>query len=228
MKHMKVLAILTTVLLLFTACRNGKAEPTFYENVSGFSADDAAPLSAVLTTEYSLKELETFFANTSLHEEGVFGTADDTRNLTMREVHRSYPIACLRKNGYSVYKVKEGGYFYVFWCSSTAPDGTVDDVVYFTAHLSALKKADDFDAIEAGVSTAEDVCRIDPTCEFLFQLSSRTPSYSLLDDGTVMEICYSFAGELHSKKDMIVESKRIVSRDGCPSRLASVNPADLP
>lgn len=228
MKYVKALAILATVLLFFTACRNGKAKPTFYENVSGFSADDAVPLSTILKMEYSLKELEDFFANTSLNEEGVFGTADDTRNLTMREVHRKYPIECLRKNGYSVYKVKEGGYFYVFWCNSTSPDGTTDDVVFFTAYISALKKLDDFDAIKEGISTAEDVCRIDPTSELVFLLSNKTPSYGLLDDGMVLEICYSWVGELHSKRDMIVESKHIVSRDGCPSRLASVSLADLP
>lgn len=72
------------------------------------------------------------------------------------------------------------------------------------------------------------MAKIDPSFELTFLLSSKTPSYSLLDDGTIMEICYSQNGRLTSRSDLIVESKQVCSKEKCPSKLAKIMTTDLP
>ena len=106
----------------------------------------------------------------------------------------------------------------------------VDWAVYFTAYLptSIDLSVNDFDTITPNSSTAADIGRIDPNFELSFLLSSRIVSYSLLEDGTVMQICYDFDGTLETKEDLIVTSKEILSGVDTSSRLAAVYQYDLP
>lgn len=192
--------------------------------------DDSITLSETVTNEYSLSELTAFFGEVSQNEAMAFEDSNSV-NLTISKVNEKFPIECLRKNGYSVYKVKDGGYFYVFLAKSFDPlsdSGSSDDAVYFTAYLTDLKKESDFDSIKPGKSTAEDVAEIDPAFELIFLLSSKTPSYSLLEDGTVMEICYTFDDSCSSRRDLLVKSKKVITKEDCPSRLASILSKDLP
>lgn len=232
-KYFAIIATLIAIILTFTACKNGEINEmnNSEEFVKGFIADDSKPLSTIITKEYSLQELKSFFGEVPPNEINVFGKNDMETNLTINNVNKKFPIECLRKNGYSVYKVSDGGYFYVFWVKSFSPSQSLkseDAVVYFTAHISSLKKPGDFDSLQERFSTAEDVAKIDPAFELTFLLSSKTPSYSLLDDGNVMEICYSWNGRLVSRSDLIVESKQVISKDKCPSKLASIISTDLP
>lgn len=232
-KCFAIFASLTAIILFFTACKNGGIDEMnkSVEFVKGFIADDSKPLSTIITKEYSLHELKSFFGEVSSNERSAFGENNNETDLSINSVNKKFPIECLRKNGYSVYKVSDGGFFYVFWAKSFNPfsNSKPDDAtVYFTAHISSLKKAGDFDSIQERFSTAEDVAKIDPAFELTFLLSGKTPSYSLLDDGTVMEICYSWNDSLASRSDLLVESKEIISKEKCPSKLASVLSIDLP
>lgn len=99
---------------------------------------------------------------------------------------------------YTVYKVNEGGFFYVFWSllDDTNDDNPTDKSfndaqVYFAAYLKSLRKADGFDSIKAGISTAWDVSEIDQAIELSFLFSSGVRSFSLLEDGSKSkEICF--------------------------------------
>lgn len=236
MKHFQILvcAFVALVALSLTACQKG-AEMNLSDDSGNVVTGDSEPLSNILTREYSVQELRDFFGEVSLNESSVFGTEPDHLALTMADVNEKYPIECLRKNGYSVYKVKEGGYFYVFWVNTFDPlseqgiKAENDSAVpYFTAYLSSLKSASDFDAIKEGVSTAADVAKIDPAFELEFILSNETVSYSLLGNGFIMEVCYRYDGNLNSRNDLIVKSMQIVSKDDCASRLAAILEMDLP
>jgi hypothetical protein len=244
MKRLRILAIILVSAFLFAACQregetsmSGEISMT-KELVEDFIADDSKALSELLTREYALQELKSFFGKVFTNETLVLGEENDAKYLTINTVHQKYPIECLRTNGYSVYKVREGGYFYVFWCYSLGSDpspeggavqGTPEDaIVCFAAHIASLKKASDFDSIKEGISTAADVARVDPAFELVFLLSSRTPSYSLLEDGTMMEICYKWEGALNTRSDLIVKSKEVLSKDDSASKLAGILPTDLP
>jgi len=205
------------------------------EYVSGFIADDSKSLSSVLTKEYAIKDLEDFFGEIPLNEASVYDPNNHKTDLSIDAVNQKFPIECLRKSGYTVYKVSEGGYFYVFWARSIDPNSdnglnskSNSAFVYFTSYITSLKKARDFDSIKEGISTAADVATIDPSLELIFLMSSRTPSYSLLDDGNIMEICYHWNESLKSRNDLIVESKKIIVKDQCPSALSHILISDLP
>lgn len=198
---------------------------------SDFIPDDSKSIADSLTKEYSIKELKDFFGQTSANERLLFDGKDNDKSLTIIDVNEKFPIEILRKNGYTVYKVKEGGYFYVFWWSAydfSDHKFLSDASVYFTAHLTSLKKAEDFDSLKIGVSTAQDVAEIDPAMELNFLMSSITPSYSLLEDGRIIEICYSLKDNATSRSDMIVEKMEILSKDNSPSKLAVILQKDLP
>lgn len=236
MKHFRILvcAFVALVALSLTACQK-EAEMNLSDNSGNVVTGDSEPLSNILTKEYSVQELRDFFGEVSLNESSGFGTEPDHLALTMADVNEKYPIECLRENGYSVYKVKEGGYFYVFWVNTFDPlseqgiKAENDSAVpYFTAYLSSLKSASDFDVIKKGVSTAADVAKIDPAFELEFILSNETVSYSLLGNGFIMEVCYRYDGNLNSRNDLIVKSMQIVSKDDCASRLAAILETDLP
>lgn len=236
MKYFRILvcAFVALVALSLTACQKG-AEMNLPVDSGNVVTGDSESLSNILTKEYSVRELRDFFGEVSLNESSVFGTEPDHLALTMADVNEKYPIECLRENGYSVYKVKEGGYFYVFWVNTFDPlseqgiKAENDSAVpYFTAYLSSLKSASDFDVIKEGVSTAADVAKIDPAFELEFILSNETVSYSLLGNGFIMEVCYRYDGNLNSRNDLNVKSMQIVSKDDCASRLAAILEMDLP
>ena len=235
MKCSKIVIVLVVIVSILSACQNKGAANMTTEYVDGFICDDSKPLSQMLTTDYSLQELKNYFGELSPNEVNIFCSNNNTTEMSIRKVNQDYPVECIRSAGYSVYKIREGGYYYVFWTKpidSFSEQGAIqeadDAYVYCTAYLSSLKKEVDFDSIVEGVSTADDVSNIDSGIEFVFNLSSKTPSYCLLDDGNIMEVCYVWDGDLNSRRDLVVESKTIISKDMCPSRLASILPSDLP
>lgn len=208
------------------------------EFVQGFVADDSKLLTDILTKTYELQELKDALGQTPPNETLAYGKSDNTIGLTISNINEKFPIECLRKNGYSVYKISTGGYFYVFWMKSFNPfpedksNFEPDATVYFTAYLSpsSLRKATDFVSIKEGVSTAEDVSQIDPAFELSFLMSSGIRSYSLLVDGSIMEIWYENNGQIESRKDLVVKSKNVLSKGSslAASKLANILSKDLP
>ena len=241
-KAVSILAFLIIMTMLFSACGNEETDVDVETGtnmtedfVQGFVADDSGQLADILTVTYSLEELRGFFGETSMNENLIYSTDENKPDLSINSVDSRFPIECLRRNGYSVYKVTEGGYFYVFWVRTFNPfpeiesDYTDDASVYFTAHITSLKKASDFKSIRLGISTAEDVARIDPAFELCFLMSSRTSSFSLLDNGSVMEIWYKWGGSIESRKDLIVKRIEVDSKKiGNPSCMSKVLIKDLP
>lgn len=198
--------------------------------------ENTSRLSDILTVEYKMEDLEGFFGRASSNESVLSGVM--TSDVRIASANEKFPIECLRRTDdgflYSVYRVKEGGLYYVFWAdifdNTDAKDTIVDWAVYFTAYLPTPidLSADDFETIMPNSSTAADIGRIDPNFELSFLLSSRIVSYSLLEDGTVIQICYDFDRTLETKEDLIVTSKEILLAADTSSRLAAVYYYDLP
>ena len=247
-KYYLILIFLSAIILIFTACNNGRSDEMNIpeEFVQGFTVDNSKPLASVLTKTYKLHDLRSFFGQISPNESLMYGKHDVKSLLNINHVNERFPIECLRKaesmSYYVVYKVNEGGYFYVFWslCVEPLPEKrseysikNADNAsVYFTAYLSpsSLRKASDFDSITENLSTAEDVSQIDSALEISFLMSSGIRSYSLLENGSVMEIGYKNSDKIESRKDLIVTSKNLLSKNiaSTASHLASIHPKDLP
>lgn len=191
--------------------------------------DDTKTLESALTKEYDLNELRLFFKDSRANENGVLGS--DKPALMFREVDHRYPVEILRTGGYSVYRVRQGGYFYVFWVTPLVGDAdrsNGEPSVYFSAYLASDISPDLFDSITPGVSTAEDIRKIDPSFELSFLISNGTYSYSYLNDESVLQIEYALQGNVDGYDDLIVKEKMIVARASAPTRYSALLSSDLP
>lgn len=191
--------------------------------------DDSSMLDNVLTKEYDLNELKEFFDGRSVNEEIVFSA--DKLPLSFSEVNQKFPVEIIRTGEYSVYKVNQGGCFYVFWIkpldeATLQPTG--EPCVYFSAYITLEDVSITFDSLVCGTSTAEDVRKIDPFVEFCFLQSSGTFSYSYLDKETVLQIEYYSSQDLNGLKDLIVKEIKVIPRETAPSSYGIILTKDIP
>ena len=172
------------VILLFASCGNKKDESDMNDIFfNGYVMDDIKTLESNLTKEYDLNELISFFKGSNANESIGFGSTVSA--LRFSEVNYRYPVEILRTGGYSVYRVSQGGYFYVFWIKPFATgtsQSNSEPSVYFSAYLASDISPDLFDSLTPGISTAEDVQRIDPSFELSFLISNGIFSYSYIND----------------------------------------------
>ena len=224
-----LLAAACIALLLFAGCGNKTEERGGALSFAGYEMDDKKPLEGGLTKEYDLNELRLFFKDSRANENGVLGS--DKPALMFREVDHRYPVEILRTGGYSVYRVRQGGYFYVFWVTPLAGDAdrsNGEPSVYFSAYLASDISPDLFDSVTPGISTAEDIRKIDPSFELSFLISNGTYSYSYLNDESVLQIEYALQGNVDGYDDLIVKEKMIVARASAPTRYSALLSSDLP
>ena len=218
------------VILLFASCGNKKDESDMSDIFfNEYVTDDIKTLESNLTKEYDLNELRSFFKGSNANESIGFGSTVSA--LRFSEVNYRYPVEILRTGGYSVYRVSQGGYFYVFWIKPFATgtsQSNSEPSVYFSAYLSSDISPDLFDSLTPGISTAEDVQRIDPSFELSFLNSNGIFSYSYINDETILQIEYAYQENIDGYDDLIVKEKMIVARDSAPTRYSALLLSDLP
>ncbi len=189
---------------------------------------DMEEINKIITNMYDISELIDYFDGNNANESVINGMS---QNLSFNDVNQFFPIEVIRPNGYSVYSVKQGGYFYVFWSKAYISNSDViksDLFVYFTAYLPSTKDLSIFDSLKVGISTAEDVKMIDPSFELMFLRSSGIFSYSFLNDEDLLEIEYISEDEVDGYDDLIVKEIKVISRKDAPSRYSSILSMDLP
>lgn len=179
-----------------------------------------------LTNEYDLIELLSFFENSNVKL--VFDT--NKEGLTFSEVNNKYPIEITRSTGYSIYKVVQGGFFYVFWAKQLDVNDNVtsEPVVYFSSYLPSNPSVPKIDSLVLGISTAQDVREIDPYFELSFLHSSGVFSYSYIDANTLLEIEYEYHENISDYEDLIVKKITQVPRNSSTSQFSIIFPNDLP
>ena len=210
--------------------------PSMYMQTEYFVVDNTASLDELLTCEYALKDLKEFFGNLLDLETDAISDVLSTIPRTWSEVDSQFPVQCVRYHNnvhYSVYRVKEGGYYYVFWMvpiiepvELAVPEQEKIIKVASSLYLDELVSASAFKSVKKHYSTARDILAIDPRIEWDW-ISSTVSSYSLLADGRVVVIDYSYDG-LSSFKDLIVEDIAIYKKDSVASKLAAISMDDLP
>ena len=249
--------ICLTIAILSTSCqsesssehglgsivdREKKREP-FWDK---YTLDDFVSKEEALTVDYDLNELLAFFEKNDPDEES------EGEKLSFSQINLVFPVEIIRSGRfsdgrssvgrYSIYKVHQGGLFYLFWdnsytlnwnndMSAFIHDSTVsisEPSVKFYAYLPADKRNLDFDtSITVGVSTADDVTKIDPYAEFSTLLSYGIVSYSFLDESTVVRIEYDSTG-VDNSKILVVKDVSYVNRTDSYSCLCDIFPSDLP
>ena len=219
--------IVCVIVILSSCDKSNRGESNLYIN-DGLLNDNEL-LETGLTTSYKLSELRFFFEGSNLNESVEFKT--NTKMLKYTDVNERFPIQVLRTRGYSVYRVEEGGLFYVFWVSPVSTNATFSEeelTVYFTAYLTSNMSIDHFDRITPGISTAKDVKAIDPYMELSFLISNGIFSYSFINEETLLEIEFVSIDPLDEYGDLIVKEKKVVSRESVQSQYSLILSSDMP
>lgn len=211
-------------------------DPSMFMQTEYFEVDNITPLDELITCEYELKDLKNFFGNMLDLKSDEISNTQNTNFFIWSEVNSSFPVQCVRYHNnvhYSVYKVKEGGYYYVFWMVPIAkpaeiatPEQERDIKTIWSVYLDNFVSASAFKSIVKHYSTARDVLAIDPHMELNLS-GSTVASYSLLSDGRVLVIRYSF-DKFDSLKDLIVVDIAIYKKESTASHLSAISMDDLP
>ena len=213
------------VLLIFTSCTERTPNSEMTELYPGFAIDDAASLSNTLKNEYPLTALDAFFGNARMDRIG-----DNGSSLTITSVHDVFPVEIIRSNAYSVYKVKGGGYYYVFWALPYTDDINTDagePAVYSTVYYSSPIQKEVFGGLTQN-STASDVIALDPYTEISLLQSSGVYSYSLINSETVVEIEYAFNNGITNHDSLYVQNIEYIPRKNAPTVLGRILSKDFP
>ena len=181
-------------------------------------------------TSYSIEELEKYFGKYSSMEQSVYNLQkEEYKHLTIENVKKDFPFSFIRENNnvfYSLYEVKEGGMYYIFWGIDSDDKLFVINSIY----IKQLKDLEDFKKIVAGKTTFEDIINVSSACEILLNLSSHIPSYCLLSDNTILQINYDYKElQTTNRLNYIVKSWEIKSFDEkIPTNLTKIYSGDLP
>jgi len=225
-----IVGVLCIVFIILSISKNNKEQESTGEV---FWGDCIIDDSLILEEEYDINELYDLFGGRNAAERVVF-KSHGLPTLGFDEVDQKFPVEVVRTAGYSVYRVKQGGYFYVFWSSLVMNGSKVEKTeptVFFSAYLRSDKSIKSFDGIIPGKSTAEDVKKIDPSTEFNFLRASGIFSNSYLNSDTILEIEYEDPENgINDYADLIVKSKRSRPREGevVPSAYCAILEKDLP
>ncbi len=212
--------------MLLSGCNERSERKVTPEQLSNIRINNSDDINSSKMIEYSLDELNNFFGEYSAQELSTFNICGNQKDLSIESVNKIFPIQILRHNEnsyYSVYRVSNGGFYYVFW-SQNDKGVSVSDTFY----INKLKNKNDFSSLQIGKSSYADVYKIDPSSELILLLSNGVYSYSLLDNKKLLEIQYTF-NDINDRDDLIINSINIVSaKHQYGSILQSILKKDLP
>ena len=194
------------------------------------SYDDSVSLEEGITTAYSLAELHDYFSEYQFYVLASNGSTPKT--LRYSEINSRYPIEITRSNGYSIYRVEEGGYYYLFWnytfeedaSDDVKSDRSLDDgesidwgsvivdpdpILFYSTYIPEAGTLGliDFQHVNMNEHTAYDISQIDPFCEFWLYPTGKVHerwSFTYLGTNQIFRITYQYA---------IPEGKHIATRN---------------
>lgn len=235
-KHLFIAAILTFAALSLVSCKT--------ESTSEFP--DGQSLENLLTKEYDLNDLESFIKIGNTNRLAYPDKPLDIKNIVFyHDLDREYPIEVFRiaddygSAAYTVYKVSQGGYYYVFW-SFAFPEDETEPVcdwsdtehmcVFFSTHIGKPRNNIlQYLSIHPGRSTAADVLALDPNSEYLDMSYER--SYCFLNQKYALGITYK-KQELYKEspdfEHLVVDRIEIVPREDIRGCIGFISPEDLP
>ncbi len=195
--------------------------------------DDDKELDEIRQT-YALEELTNYYGDAGDQESAKY-VYNGFKYISITEANEAFPMEILRSGQYTVYRVTEGGFFFVFFTRQYMIEEMTDEdwmddpwgnwdehpdyAVAYSVYLFSLPEAEDFSVIEPGKSTGRDVLDLNTCTAFGLYLSSCAFSHTLLADGNLLQIIYSYTDN-HNTDDLyqkiIVEIIQVI-RPGTPT-----------
>lgn len=212
-----------------------------------FNSKDFVTLDNAITREYSFEKLENYFSKS--RTKGLLSQKAISR--TFNDVQQEFPVEVLRvvmsgvNNGnryysgcYTVYKVKEGGYYYAFFdpdFSKPLYDLKDNSQLIHSMYINKELDVSAFESIEIGKSTMSELMKIDPYYATYLLIGNFDLTYSLLNKNEIMEIEYDVVSNgahytSYTADNFIVKEKtvRTIDRDRKVSILEWILPEDFP
>lgn len=175
----------------------------------------------IMKNSYKLSKLNEYFE--CYYSYKGFNKDFESKTLEISEINNAYPLEIIRINKniiYTLYKVNEGGLFYVFFTLTDEDEIVIKDCVY----IDELKMIDDFNTLENEHSTIDDVINISTATELKLNLSRGIFSYTLLKNNEILEIEYKEVDYLGIKTLLVID-KKIVKN--APTDLQYIYAKDL-
>ena len=194
-----------------------------------YVTDDEKEIEDCLTKEYDLDDLLDFFEGTNTNE--MVGSIS-RRNLYFSTVDKVFPVEIIRSKRYTIYKVNQGGLFYVFWSSLYTVGDDNQEVplepdVYFYTYILHDIPLSDYKTIVPWKSTAADIKELNPFMELDFVRSCGTFSYCYLNPDQILEIEF-VNSSVTDPDELVVFAKRTLYRNECPSCYSCILSKDFP
>lgn len=178
--------------------------------LEGYKVDNDTPLDRLLTREYGLDEISEFFGIKTYKEtDFYYPYILNSEEYTMDMVNERFPIECLRGGEtytnmgvgfYTVYRIKEGGYFYLIWYMSN-PIKAIEGY-----YIKELAPAEEIHNLKMYENTYEDVLKIAPDSTTFCETSS-TYSITPLDNDMTVVTYYEYIDELKYRLGQMTEEE---------------------
>ncbi len=210
------------------------------------SCSSASSIDTVLSVEYNLEEIDAYIKPRNTHKLAEAPPLSIEDILFYHDLDAKYPIEIFRicdNTAYTVYKISDGGYYYVFWTfaypSDSGRDASEDidwaDKEYLCVLFSIYIDSDpsdqlDYAAIQPGTTSLSDLIEMDANIDRRFTVPY--DYYYYLNRNDVLQVRCKL-GELYednagSAENIIVESVSVIPRDESSGYLAYINDEDLP
>ncbi len=196
--------------------------------------DNSTPLGDHDLEEYGLKELQGYFGKYSPSYDKYISDTTPASSFYPSHINMCFPIRCARSvalqygdgttttHYYTVYKVREGGHYYVFWNTRNDELG-----ICYAGYLPETRSIEDFDSLIEYESDFDDVYAIDPSADMRIDSSGAPRSYHLLTTGELLKIEYKYT-RLSGPEDLIVTNMEVLPANNDVGYLAQVYEGDLP
>ena len=217
MKRINFVIIIVLFILLFSSCDGGlnkegkNVNSNLIKEIHGYKVDNNTDVDIACSNSYSLDSLENYFSKgtrriqfNSFFEDknSEYFLEKNNEEITLKKALKKFSSVCLRENGenyYTVYNIKEGGRYYVFWDNDTSDTKDILRVID-SFYLNDLKSISDYECVKEGKSTYEDVYKMDKFTEINLITSSVAHSFNILNTGEVLHIVYDYGEGSFTKR----------------------------
>lgn len=183
-----ILILIAGGILLLKITETGEKEIVKF---AGYKVDNTNNIGEKIKNAYSIMDFEKYFGKYSL---GVYHAGFRERetegSLKIKDIEKQFAVEIIRsskKMHYTVYRIKEGGYYYIFWFNGTDNEIYAFDTFYisssnYVSDISKYKKIQNIDELLA----------LYPYTEIEIKADYGSDSYNIMSKSELVSIKYDY------------------------------------